>query len=174
MRCKKPVGLNSGERHSQLQRRIGLAQRTRRVVGFAVLLVYGWVLDTAVASAAQMDAVTSTSRQLQRPEQDPAQWTPARRANDTRAPAHGARPAGAMSPKPRVPAQIQTTQPNPAAPADTSNSALPHDAEPGFPALPAASRTRMRDCGHEWQEMKKTGQAKELTWRNFATQCLTR
>jgi hypothetical protein len=40
--------------------------------------------------------------------------------------------------------------------------------------LPAASRTRMRECGREWQEMKRTGEGKQLTWRDFATQCLTR
>jgi hypothetical protein len=53
-------------------------------------------------------------------------------------------------------------------------NASPQKTEAVFPTLPAASRARMRDCGREWQEMKRTGQAKELTWRDFATQCLTR
>jgi hypothetical protein len=61
----------------------------------------------------------------------------------------------------------------PPAPPNPSNTP-PHETEQVLPALPAASRMRMRECGREWQEMKRSGEAKELTWRDFATKCLTR
>jgi hypothetical protein len=63
---------------------------------------------------------------------------------------------------------------NPTTPSDATRTLPLQRSDAVFPALPAASRARMRDCGREWQEMKRTGQAKELTWRDFATKCLTR
>jgi hypothetical protein len=78
-----------------------------------------------------------------------------------------------------APAKHRVTPPAAIAPTSPSAQEKPpqppasHDSEAVFPSLPAASRSRMRDCGREWQEMKKTGQAKELTWRDFATKCLT-
>ena len=42
------------------------------------------------------------------------------------------------------------------------------------PVLPPASRARMRECGREWQTMKKSGADRDRTWRDFATGCLTR
>jgi hypothetical protein len=63
---------------------------------------------------------------------------------------------------------------SPSTPENPAQPASARDSEPTFPSLPAASRTRMRACGREWQEMKKTGEAKDLTWRDFATGCLTR
>lgn len=40
--------------------------------------------------------------------------------------------------------------------------------------LPSASRTRMSECGREWQAMKKAGKDVDIGWREFATRCLTR
>jgi hypothetical protein len=174
---QKPIGRNNGgERRSQVRRRVGPNRCRGGIIAVAVFAVFGGMIGAGFALAAQKDATTplSAPRQFQATEQDHAQSPATPRANDTQAPPRAASPAGAASPKPRAPAQTQTTQPKPAAPAGTSNSALPRDTEPVFPALPAASRARMRDCGREWQEMKKTGQANELTWRDFATQCLTR
>jgi hypothetical protein len=75
---------------------------------------------------------------------------------------------GRASPQIETPSSKQTT------PSGATSTPTPQGSEAAFPALPAASRARMRDCGREWQEMKRTGQAKELTWRDFATKCLTR
>jgi hypothetical protein len=177
LRCKRTAGLVSGgERRSQLRRRVGPVTRTRRVIASAVLVVSSCILECALALAAEKDAITPvpTLRQLQAVEQDHAASPPGPRGNDARAPARSAGSTSPTSPKTRAPAQSPTTQPKPPAPAATSNSTPPHEAEPVFPALPAASRARLRDCGREWQEMKRTGQAKELTWRDFATRCLAR
>jgi hypothetical protein len=130
------------------------------------LHAFGYLPGVAMPAPA-----ASAPRQFQAVEQEPPQSAPAARGSDAQPAARG---AGATSPKSHAPAQNQTTQQKPAAPLVTPNSALPRDTERVFPALPAASRARMRDCGREWQEMKRTGQAKELTWRDFATQCLTR
>jgi hypothetical protein len=35
-----------------------------------------------------------------------------------------------------------------------------------------AARQRMRDCGAEWQAMKKAGKTKDTTWRRFSQDCL--
>jgi hypothetical protein len=174
---QKPIGLNSGgERRSQVRRRAGPSRCRRGIIAVAVFAVFGSMIEDGFALAAQKDATTPppAPRQLPAAEQDHAQSPATPRANATQAPPRAASPAGAASPKAGAPTQTQTTQPKPAAPAGTSSSALPRDTEPVFPALPAASRARMRDCGREWQEMKKTGQANELTWRDFAAQCLTR
>ncbi len=42
------------------------------------------------------------------------------------------------------------------------------------PMLPAAPRSRMHECGEEWQNMKASGAAAEKTWRAFAQACLIR
>jgi hypothetical protein len=39
--------------------------------------------------------------------------------------------------------------------------------------LPAAPRPVMRACGEKWQRMKMAGEVADLTWRDFATKCLT-
>jgi len=36
-----------------------------------------------------------------------------------------------------------------------------------------AARQRMKDCGAEWQAMKKSGKAKTTTWRAFSKECLS-
>lgn len=37
-----------------------------------------------------------------------------------------------------------------------------------------AARNRMKECGREWQAMKKDGKAKATTWRKFSSDCLKR
>lgn len=37
-----------------------------------------------------------------------------------------------------------------------------------------AARTRMRECGHQWSGMKKSGAANGLTWKDFSQSCLAR
>ncbi|MBV9396023.1 MAG: hypothetical protein JOZ84_16615 [Methylobacteriaceae bacterium] len=76
--------------------------------------------------------------------------------------------------KGRASPQIETPSSKQTAPSGATSTPTPQGSDAVFPALPAASRARMRDCGREWEEMKRTGQAKELTWRDFATKCLTR
>ncbi|QXX73577.1 hypothetical protein MHY1_00373 [Methylovirgula sp. HY1] len=49
------------------------------------------------------------------------------------------------------------------------------DFAPDMPqVLPAASRTRMHECGSEWQKMKASGAAADKTWLSFASACLVR
>lgn len=38
--------------------------------------------------------------------------------------------------------------------------------------LPPATRQQMRACAIEWQMMKKSGEAGDKTWRDFAQNCL--
>jgi hypothetical protein len=93
---------------------------------------------------------------------------------DARDPARGpgaTNPTGAQG---RASPRIETPTSKQTAPSGAAGTPTPQGSDAVFPALPAASRARMRDCGREWQEMKRTGQAKELTWRDFATNCLTR
>lgn len=35
-----------------------------------------------------------------------------------------------------------------------------------------AARNRMKECGAEWQALKKQGKDKDTTWRKFSSQCL--
>lgn len=37
-----------------------------------------------------------------------------------------------------------------------------------------AARTRMRECGHQWSTMKKSGAATGMTWKDFSQGCLAR
>lgn len=39
-------------------------------------------------------------------------------------------------------------------------------------AAQKAARERMKECGAEWQGMKKKGQTKNTTWRKFSSECL--
>lgn len=38
--------------------------------------------------------------------------------------------------------------------------------------LPTAARSRVRACGEKWQQIKLSGHAAEMIWRDFATECL--
>lgn len=71
-------------------------------------------------------------------------------------------------PAPSAPAK---PKPRPAAPAEPAT--LPPIDPDHPPVLPAASRARMRECGLQWEAMKKAGKD-EIGWRAFATTCLTR
>ncbi len=82
--------------------------------------------------------------------------------------------AGAQTANPfKKPAatQVPTTQApaTPAAPANTMKDAAEKKA-PSEAQL--ASRARMKECGAEWQTMKKAGQTKGKTWREFSSGCL--
>ncbi len=44
----------------------------------------------------------------------------------------------------------------------------------GLPPLPVATREQMHACGAEWEKMKFSGAATDMTWRSFALDCLTR
>jgi len=68
-----------------------------------------------------------------------------------------------------------TVQPPPA----QANSAAPVEAPmlelPSQPrSLPPASRTRMHECGLEWQKMKQSGAAADKIWFDFAQLCLAK
>ncbi len=64
---------------------------------------------------------------------------------------------------------MTATIPVPATPAP-----LVADKDGNYPQfhLPSAPRTRMRQCGLKWQDMKLAGHSGDETWREFATQCL--
>ena len=34
--------------------------------------------------------------------------------------------------------------------------------------------TRMRECGHQWSAMKKSGAAAGMTWKDFSQSCLSK
>ncbi|WP_460451601.1 hypothetical protein [Alsobacter sp. SYSU BS001988] len=85
-----------------------------------------------------------------------------------------------------LPVSAQTTSTNPLkkpAPAAAAPAAAP--AAPAAPAAAApaseakkpseaqmASRNRMKECGAEWQTMKKAGKTEGKTWRQFSSECL--
>jgi hypothetical protein len=139
----------------------------------ALSVSLGSVVECAAESAAQKNIATPSlpPRRTDPALQDKAHSTGST-GNEGRSPAAAESAAAA--------AKHGMTQPTPIAPKSPSTQEKPPqppaspNSETLFPSLPAVSRGRMRDCGREWQEMKKTGQAKELTWRDFATGCLTR
>ena len=66
--------------------------------------------------------------------------------------------------------QVPATPATPAAPTvdkmkDAAEKKAPSEAQ-------LASRARMKECGAEWQTMKKAGQTKGKTWREFSSECL--
>ncbi|WP_152428390.1 hypothetical protein [Methyloferula stellata] len=77
-----------------------------------------------------------------------------------------------------TPAAAPKTAAAPAAPM-APQQATPNDAVSTIyvdhgPMLPPASRSRMHQCGHEWEAMKASGAAADQTWRAFAQACLIR
>jgi len=91
------------------------------------------------------------------------------------------RPRAASIPLPPArPAQIgvDTPAPIPAPVVNPTQPALPSTQTAETPAtprsLPPASRTRMHECGLEWQKMKETGAAANQIWFDFARLCLTK
>lgn len=74
-------------------------------------------------------------------------------------------------PRPATLGQPQATPAPQTPPQTTSEEPLDLDHPP---MLPAASKKRMSECGHEWEAMKKSGKDVDVRWRDFATQCLTR
>jgi hypothetical protein len=84
-----------------------------------------------------------------------------------------------------LPASAQTTSTNPlkkpapavTAPAAPAPAAAPAAAAPATEAkkpseAQMASRNRMKECGGEWQTMKKAGKTEGKTWRQFSSECL--
>jgi hypothetical protein len=61
------------------------------------------------------------------------------------------------------------------APAPATPPELPPlDTSTPPPSLPRAPRERMRLCATQWLKLKQERQTVGTTWREFATQCLTR
>lgn len=150
---ERPGRAADGERHHPVRRKVGPVTNVRRVIAVALIASLGWSLECSAAPPLQKQTTPTPPRRPPQPLEEQQTAPPNARGTEGR----------------------ETTRvPGPANPTGSKTPAAPHDAEPAFPSLPAASRARMRDCGHEWQEMKRTGQAKALTWRDFATQCLTR
>jgi hypothetical protein len=50
----------------------------------------------------------------------------------------------------------------------------PLDTSSPPPSLPRAPRERMRSCATQWLKLRQERQTSGTTWREFATQCLTR
>ncbi|PPD43042.1 MAG: hypothetical protein CTY15_11100 [Methylocystis sp.] len=77
-----------------------------------------------------------------------------------------AKPQDAAKPKPAPPpAQTEAPKLSPFQPVDPSTPP---------PALPRASRERMRACAEEWEKKKMKTATGLPMWRDFATGCLTR
>jgi hypothetical protein len=154
--------------------RLKVGPVTSVLCAIAVAALFACMADCPAAPARQKNATTPMppSRPSEAIEQEQAP-SPTSRETDvrdtTRAPG-STNPAGS---KDRTPPQNQAPAKQ-TAPSGPTTTLPPQATETVFPSLPATSRARMRDCGREWQEMKRAGQAKDLTWRDFATQCLTR
>jgi hypothetical protein len=153
-----------------------LRLRAGLVISFVVALLVsaGSIIECAAETAAQKNIATPL------PPARPAEPAVHDKAHSTGSTSkEGLSPGGAAE-SAAAPAKQRALPRNAIAPKNPPTSENPpqpssgRDSEVMFPSLPAATRTRMRDCGREWQEMKKTGQAKELTWRDFAAGCLTR
>jgi hypothetical protein len=84
----------------------------------------------------------------------------ARRA--TRAPAPPRRPS--------PPRQQDIARP----PAPPTPELPPLDTSAPPPSLPRASRERMKLCAMRWLKLRQERQTSGTTWREFATECLTR
>jgi hypothetical protein len=157
-----------------VRRKVGPVTNVLCAIAVATVALFGCIAECPAAPAPQKNATPPMppARPPESMDQDHPPL-PNSRGLDvrerTRAPG-STTPAGS---KERTPPQNQMA-PEQTAPRPATNALPPQATETVLPSLPATSRARMRDCGREWQEMKRTGQAKELTWRDFATQCLTR
>ena len=74
-------------------------------------------------------------------------------------------PATPARSAPDITATIPSRAASPAGAAD--DETLPPPVQ-----LPKASRARMRACGETWEGMKRSGQAGDDIWRDFAMKCL--
>jgi hypothetical protein len=145
-----------------------------RAIAVTVIALFGCMIECAAAPAQKNVTAPMPPPRPAEPTEQGQVHSPDPRGTDVR---ETARAPGATNPtgsKSRASPQIETPSPKQTTPSGATSTPPPRGTEVVFPALPAASRARMRDCGREWQEMKRTGQAKELTWRDFATNCLTR
>jgi uncharacterized low-complexity protein len=68
-----------------------------------------------------------------------------------------------------VPTLVQSTSPAYAAAKEKEKAAKK---EPS--AKQKAARQRMKDCGAEWQGLKKSKKTEGKTWRAFSKECLSR
>ncbi|MBM3551623.1 MAG: hypothetical protein FJX45_07605 [Alphaproteobacteria bacterium] len=68
----------------------------------------------------------------------------------------------------------QATQPPGVGALPPPQTPPPVDTSQPPPSLPRASRQKMRACAEEWDRMKRESISGLPTWRDFATQCLTR
>lgn len=164
----------AGERRVQVRQKVGRGASAWRMIAIALMVLLGCELECSGASAPQNKTITSPPPPwvFEAAEQEQAR-SQSSRETEVRERARTSVSTDPTSSKSRTAPQngpgppTQTTSPGPAKTLPSAQT------EAVFPSLPAASRARMRNCGREWQEMKRTGRAKELTWRDFATQCLT-
>jgi len=157
-----------------VRRKVVPITSAHRAIAVTVIALFGCMVECAAAPAqTNVTAPMPPPRPAELPQQEQLQ-PPNPRGTDARdtqrAPAE-TNPTGSKSP---ASPPIETPPSKQTTPSDATRTLPLQRSDAVFPALPAASRARMRDCGREWQEMKRTGQAKELTWRDFATKCLTR
>ena len=146
----------------------------RRAIAIAAIALLGSMLECVAAPAQKNVTAPTPPLRPSKPSQQEQVRPPSSRGTDADETARALGATNAGGSKSRAAPQAETIAPKQtASPGGTSAPSLP-GSEAALPALPAASRARMRDCGHEWQDMKRTGQAKELTWRDFAMKCLTR
>jgi hypothetical protein len=53
-------------------------------------------------------------------------------------------------------------------------SSLPGSAQTAEPKVLTPQQQKLRDCGAEWQKMKKEGRTNGLTWAELRRECLRR
>jgi hypothetical protein len=125
--------------------------RLSRDFGLVLGLAANLSLIFPSASVAQEEAGKTKAAPM--PPVRPARWP-------------AAPPASAKVTAPvTAPATLGPTMPN-----DMVSTIYPDQG----PMLPTASRTRMHQCGQEWETMKASGAAADQTWRAFAQACLVR
>jgi pyruvate/2-oxoglutarate dehydrogenase complex dihydrolipoamide acyltransferase (E2) component len=66
------------------------------------------------------------------------------------------------------------TAPKPAEKSAAAEAAKETNGPDEAAAARNAARTRMRECGHQWSSMKKSGAAGGMTWKEFSQGCLAR
>jgi hypothetical protein len=93
----------------------------------------------------------------------------ARQRSDHVAPAVKRALRAPLPPRRPAPPPVNIEQP-PAPPPELP----PLDTSAPPPSLPRAPRERMRLCATQWLKLRQERQTSGTTWRDFATECLTR
>jgi hypothetical protein len=80
----------------------------------------------------------------------------------------------APSPPRRPPSLSETPRDEPPPQAAARRELPPLDTSVPPPSLPRAPRSRMRLCAMQWLKIREESRTRGVSWREFATKCLTR